>query len=79
LSHAYASKAGRLGKEVERCFRKWCLQRPKAAAPGEEPEWPDLTKGEPKRTYRNARAAIMALGIACSYDGGDPCQQFQGD
>ena len=33
------------------------------------PEWPDLTEeGEPKRTYRNARAAIMALGLVCSYD-----------
>lgn len=31
--------------------------------------WPDLTnKGDPKRTYRNARAAIKALGINCSYD-----------
>ena len=33
------------------------------------PLWPDLTEeGEPKRTYRNARAAIMALGVKCSYD-----------
>jgi predicted P-loop ATPase len=33
------------------------------------PEWPDVTEeGEPKRTYSNARAAIVALGVACSYD-----------
>ena len=60
---------GRLEKEVERCLRKWSVKNPKQAAPGEEPEWPDLTKDhKPKRTYRNARAAIMALGIVCSYD-----------
>jgi hypothetical protein len=35
----------------------------------ETPEWPDLTEeGEPKRTYSNARAAITALGVTCSYD-----------
>jgi predicted P-loop ATPase len=35
----------------------------------ETPDWPDVTKeGEPKRTYSNARAAITALGVACSYD-----------
>ena len=60
---------GRLEKEVERCFRKWSVKNPKQAAPGEEPEWPDLTKDhKPKRTYRNARAAIMASGVVCSYD-----------
>ena len=33
------------------------------------PRWPDLTEeGDPKRTYRNARAAIIALDVACSYD-----------
>ena len=33
------------------------------------PLWPDVTEeGEPKRTYSNARAAIMALGVDCSYD-----------
>jgi predicted P-loop ATPase len=32
-------------------------------------QWPDLDKrGNPKRTYRNARAAMEALGIICSYD-----------
>ena len=35
----------------------------------ETPEWPDVTEeGDPKRTYSNARAAITALGVACSYD-----------
>jgi predicted P-loop ATPase len=35
----------------------------------ETPSWPDVTdKGEIKRTYSNARAAITALGVACSYD-----------
>src|SRR5262249_17447410 len=33
------------------------------------PCWPDVTKeGSPRRTYRNARAAIEALGIICRYD-----------
>ena len=32
-------------------------------------EWPDVTKrGAPKRTYRNTREAIRALGIICRYD-----------
>jgi predicted P-loop ATPase len=52
------------------------------------PAWPDLTdKGEPKRTYRNARAAINALGITCRNDefhgkllvGGEPIQQWAGE
>jgi hypothetical protein len=83
-----ASKyAGRLEKEVERCFRKWSIKNPKQATSG-APGWPDLTEeGEPKRTYRNARAAIMALGIVCSYDefhdrmlvGGHPIQQWAGE
>jgi hypothetical protein len=31
--------------------------------------WPDVDKhGNPKRTYRNARAAMATLGIVCSYD-----------
>jgi predicted P-loop ATPase len=35
----------------------------------ETPDWLDLTEeGDPKRTYRNARAAITALGVVCSYD-----------
>jgi predicted P-loop ATPase len=35
----------------------------------EAPTWPDVTEeGEPKRTYSNARAAITALGVICSYD-----------
>ena len=83
-----ASKyTGRLEKEVERCFRKWSIRNPKTAAQG-APGWPDLTeKGEPKRTYRNARAAIVELGIVCSYDefhdlmlvGGHPIQQWAGE
>ena len=61
--------AKRLDREVERCFRKWQLRNPKPATSDGAPEWPDLTEeGEPKRTYRNARAAIIALGIICSYD-----------
>jgi Virulence-associated protein E len=32
-------------------------------------QWPDVDKfGNPKRTYRNARAAMEALAIVCSYD-----------
>jgi hypothetical protein len=65
-----ASKyAGRLDREVERCFRKWQIRNPKPTTSGETPIWPDYTKhGEPKRTYRNAREAIKALGVVCSYD-----------
>jgi hypothetical protein len=70
-----ASKYGeRLEREVERCFRKWQIKNPKSAASDDEPEWPDTTfdkdKGEerPKKTYRNARVAIQALGVICSYD-----------
>ena len=83
-----ASKyAGRLEKEIERCFRKWQIRNPKKATSG-APGWPDLTEeGDPRRTYRNARAAIMALGIVCSYDefhdrmlvGGHPIQQWAGE
>jgi hypothetical protein len=33
------------------------------------PHWPDTGKGgRPRNTYRNARAAIMALGVTCRYD-----------
>jgi Virulence-associated protein E len=54
----------------------------------QEPDWPDRTKdNEPKRTYRNARAAITALGVACSYDefhdrmivGGQIMQEWAGE
>jgi hypothetical protein len=50
--------------------------------------WPDLTAdGDPKRTYRNAREAIKALGVNCSYDefhdrvivGGHPIAQWAGE
>jgi hypothetical protein len=50
--------------------------------------WPDVTEhGHPKKTYRNARAAIVALGITCAYDefhnkhlvGGQPIQQWAGE
>src|SRR5262249_26033498 len=59
----------RLGREVERCYRKWQIRNPKQAAHATTPEWPDKTPdNKPKRTYRNARLAIEALGIACSYD-----------
>jgi hypothetical protein len=65
-----ASKyVGRLDREVERCFRKWQIKNPKPATSGQAPEWPDWNKdGTLKRTYSNARIAIMALGIVCSYD-----------
>ena len=35
-----------------------------------DPAWPDVEEktGRLRRTYRNARAAIQALGITCSYD-----------
>ena len=86
-----ASKyTGRLEKEVERCFRKWSIRNPKQAA-SETPEWPDLTVDKhgarPTKTYRNARIAIQALGIICSYDefhdrmsvGGHPIRQWAGE
>jgi hypothetical protein len=50
--------------------------------------WPDITEeGEPKRTYRNARVAIEALGITCRYDefhdkmlvGGHAIKQWAGE
>jgi predicted P-loop ATPase len=32
-------------------------------------QWIDINRGgEPKKSYRNARAALQALGIECSYD-----------
>jgi Virulence-associated protein E len=84
-----ASKyAGRLDREVERCFRNWQMRNPKPATSGETPMWPDCTEeGEPKRSYRNAREAINALGIICSNDefhdrmlvGGHPIQQWAGE
>jgi predicted P-loop ATPase len=51
-------------------------------------EWPDVTKkGAPKRTYRNTREAIAALGIVCRYDafhdrmqvGGEEINQWAGE
>jgi hypothetical protein len=80
-----------LRKEVERCFYKWSRANPKRATSGEEPEWPDVTVDKdgcrPKKTYRNARVAIQALGIACSFDefhdrmfvGGHPIRQWAGE
>jgi predicted P-loop ATPase len=56
-----------------------------------EPNWPDVTVDKhgkhPKKTYRNAREAIKALGITCAYDefhdrhlvGGEPIQQWAGE
>ena len=56
-----------------------------------EPDWPDVTVDKhgrhPKKTYRNARLAITALGIICRYDefhdrhlvGGEPIQQWAGE
>src|SRR5262249_38047386 len=52
------------------------------------PEWADRDeKGKPKRTYRNARTAIEALGVVCKYDifhdrmlvAGEPIQQWAGE
>jgi len=57
-----------------------------SAAP--EPNWPDLDQANrPRRTYRNAREAIKALAITCSYDefhdrmlvGGHPIEQWAGE
>jgi hypothetical protein len=78
----------RLDREVERCYRKWLATHRKQAAADGAPGWPDLTdKGSPKRTYRNAREAVIALGIICSYDefhdrmlvGGEPINQWAGE
>jgi len=47
------------------------LAKPRQISQGQQstPCWPDVTKeGSPRRTYRNARAAIEALGIICLYD-----------
>jgi predicted P-loop ATPase len=56
-----------------------------------EPDWPDVAVDKhgkhPKKTYRNAREAIKALGIICRYDefhdrhlvGGEPIQQWAGE
>jgi Virulence-associated protein E len=50
--------------------------------------WPDVNKyGVPQRTYRNARAAIGALGVTCQYDifhdrqlvGGDLLGEWAGE
>jgi predicted P-loop ATPase len=52
------------------------------------PDWPDVNKqGFPLRTYRNAREAITALGVVCSFDqfhdrmivGGHPIDGWAGE
>jgi hypothetical protein len=63
----------RLDEEIERCYRKWQAHNPqRVTRDGEEPDWPDVKSDKagvhPKRTYRNARLAIQALGIICFYD-----------
>jgi predicted P-loop ATPase len=59
---------------------------PRVAA--DSPDWPDVNKyGVPQRTYRNARAAIEALGVICRYDvfhdrklvGGDVLEEWAGE
>ena len=64
------------------------MRNPKPKTSGKTPVWPDCTEeGEPKRSYRNAREAINALGIICSNDefhdrmlvGGHPIQQWAGE
>ena len=68
---------------VERCYRKWQLSNSRQAS---DPQWADLDK-KPKRSYPNTRAAIVALGVICSYDefhdrmlvGGHPIQQWAGE
>ena len=71
---------GRLRTEVERCFDK--------IADAGAGEWPDIsTTGEPKKTYRNALAAIEQLGITCRHDvfhdrmlvGGHDIEQWTGE
>jgi hypothetical protein len=60
IAQKYTDRKDRLLEEVRRCYDK-C----------DEPslEWVDLNKdGTPKRTYRNARAAVIALGVTCQYD-----------
>jgi hypothetical protein len=79
---------GRLDREVERCYRKWRATNANPNAMGGAVEWPDWNKdGTLKRTYRNAREAIVALGITCSYDefhdrslvGGELINQLAGE
>ena len=77
------AEALRLNAEVEAKAHK----THKAA----ETHWPDVTVDKhgrhPKKTYRNAREAIKALGITCAYDefhdrhlvGGEPIQQWAGE
>jgi hypothetical protein len=83
-----AAKYGprRLRKEIERCYGKW--QQAQEHQQQAQPCWPDITKdGEPKRSYRNTRAAIAALDITCQYDefhdrmtvGGQPIQEWAGE
>jgi hypothetical protein len=52
------------------------------------PRWADVNDdGDPKRTYRNAREAIKALGVTCRYDefhnrmlvGGHPIDHWAGE
>jgi len=75
----------RLRREVERSYHKWRLRNPPEAT---SEKWPDVNKqGLPSRTYRNAREAIRALGVVCSYDefhdrmivGGHPINQWAGE
>src|SRR5215469_15714363 len=54
---------------VDRALGKQRLRRVDGSSPNMvQPSWPDLTAKGPARSYRNARVAIQALGIICSYD-----------
>jgi hypothetical protein len=80
--------AKRLRKEVERCYGKWKRAQHRERKSGiTPPRWADLTpQGEPRRTYRNTRDAIIALGVTCKYDefhdrmeiGGHAIQEYAG-
>lgn len=43
---------------------------PKSNGADGAPDWPDLAKktDRPRKTYRNARTAIIALGMTCRHD-----------
>ena len=75
---------GRLAEEVSRCYGK-VESKPAPAKPTlrlvhNEPLWPDISEktGKPLKTYSNARVAIEALGITCTYDVFHDCKEIGG-
>jgi len=62
VTEIYTSAAGAYAKFAP-------AEKKRAANEGGTPVWPDATaKGEPRGTYQNARAALLALGAEFGFD-----------